>query len=136
MFALGIVFPLLQYRDMKIFGYTNTIDNSFFGCAFFIGIIMAVFCSLFIGTEHSDGTVRNKIIVGQKRDAIYLSSLISCSIVAIILCFIFFIPFLCLGIPLLGFFVTDIKIILLIGLTVFVLAIAFSSIFTCYAVIR
>ena len=44
----------------------NRIDNGFFGCALFIGIVMAVFCSLFIGTEYSEGTIRNKIIIGQK----------------------------------------------------------------------
>ena len=50
---------------MKQSGYINNLDNGFFMCALFIGIILAVFCSLFIGTEHNDGTIRNKIIVGQ-----------------------------------------------------------------------
>ena len=52
----------------------NRIDNGFFGCALFIGIVMAVFCSLFIGTEYSEGTIRNKIIIGQKRGTVYLSN--------------------------------------------------------------
>ena len=66
MFIVGLAFPLLRYKDMKQSGYINNLDNGFFARALFIGIILAVFCSLFIGTEHNDGTIRNKIIVGQK----------------------------------------------------------------------
>ena len=49
MFVIGIASPLLRYRDMKQSGYINNLDNGFFMCALFIGIILAVFCSLFIG---------------------------------------------------------------------------------------
>lgn len=48
MFMAGIVVPLLRYRDMKITGYGNNLDNGFFGCALFIRILLSVFCSLFI----------------------------------------------------------------------------------------
>jgi ABC-2 type transport system permease protein len=135
MFIAGTAFPLIKYMDMKQSGYINNLDNGFFACALLVGIVIAVFCSLFIGTEHSDGTIRNKIIVGQNRIGIYLSDLITCAIVAIIICCAFFIPFLGIGIPLLGFFVTDVKVILLIGLAVIVLSITFSSIFTLIALL-
>lgn len=135
MFAAGFAFPVIRYIDMKNSGYIINLDDGFFACALFIGIIIAVFCSLFIGTEHSDGTIRNKIIVGQKREMIYLSNIITCSIAAIIMCFAFFIPYLCVGIPLLGFFTSDIKLILLIGLAFLVLVITFTSIFTLVAML-
>ena len=109
MFVIGIASPLLRYRDMKQSGYINNLDNGFFMCALFIGIILAVFCSLFIGTEHNDGTIRNKIIVGQKRETIYLSNMVTCSIIAITMCIVFFVPYLSVGIPLLGFFVADLS---------------------------
>ena len=108
MFIVGLAFPLLRYKDMKQSGYINNLDNGFFARALFIGIILAVFCSLFIGTEHNDGTIRNKIIVGQKRETIYLSNMVTCSIIAITMCIVFFVPYLSVGIPLLGFFVADI----------------------------
>lgn len=104
MFVIGIASPLLRYRDMKQSGYINNLDNGFFMCALFIGIILAVFCSLFIGTEHNDRTIRNKIIVGQKRETIYLSNMITCSVIAITMCIVFFVPYLSVGIPLLVFY--------------------------------
>lgn len=79
MFGAGVFFPVMRYIDMQKSGYINNIDNGFFACALFIGVVMAVFCSLFIGTEYSDGTIRNKVVIGQKRTSIYLSNLIICS---------------------------------------------------------
>ena len=135
MFVVGLAIPLLRYKDMKQSGYINHLDNGFFMCALFIGIVLAVFCSLFIGTEHSDGTIRNKIIVGQKRETIYLSNMVTCSMIAIAMCIVFFVPYLSVGIPLLGFFVADMKMIVMIGVTVLVLSVTFASIFTLIAML-
>lgn len=98
--------------------------------------VMAVFCSLFIGTEYSEGTIRNKIIIGQKRGTVYLSNFITCSLVSVVMCMAFFIPYLCIGIPLLGFFEMDIKIVLLFAVTVLMTAIVFSSIFTLISMLN
>ena len=122
--------------DMRQTQTINRIDNGFFGCALFIGIVMAVFCSLFIGTEYSEGTIRNKIIIGQKRGTVYLSNFITCSLVSVVMCMAFFIPYLCIGIPLLGFFEMDIKIVLLFAVTVLMTAIVFSSIFTLISMLN
>ena len=53
MLAAGISFPIMKYIDMRQTQIINHIDNGFFVCALFISIVMAVFCSLFIGTEYS-----------------------------------------------------------------------------------
>lgn len=136
MFGAGVFFPVMRYIDMQKSGYINNIDNGFFACALFIGVVMAVFCSLFIGTEYSDGTIRNKVVIGQKRTSIYLSNLIICALVSVVMCAAFFIAYLCIGIPSLGFFEMDIKQVLLFTLAVFVLAIAFASIFTLISMLN
>lgn len=135
MFAAGVFFPVMRYTDMKQMETINHIDNGFFACALFIGIMMAVFCSLFIGTEYSDGTMRNKIVIGHQRTSMYLANLITSAIVSIAMCIMFFLPYLCIGIPLLGFFEMDMKLVLLFSLASLMLAIAFSSIFTLIAML-
>lgn len=130
MFGLGIILPVKRYADMVQTGWIYNLDDGFYFFAVLIAIVMAVFCSMFIGTEYSDGTIRNKIIVGQKRAAIYLANAVTSSLTSIIMCIVFVVPYLCLGIPLLGFFTADMKKILLIGVAVLFLSAAFSSIFT------
>lgn len=136
MLASGILYPIMIYRDMKQTGTINTIDNAFCGCSLFIGIIMAIFCSLFIGTEYSDGTIRNKIVIGHTRISLYLANFITSAIISIAMCTMFFFPYLCIGIPLLGFFEMDIRLVFLFGFVVFMLAITFSSIFTLISMLN
>lgn len=136
MFAAGAFFPVMRYADMLNSGTVNNLDNGFFACALFIGILASVFCSLFIGTEYSDGAIRNKVVVGQKRPALYLSNLITCAAAGIAMCLAFFLPYLCLGIPLLGFFAADVKIIIIFALAVFTLSISFTAIFTMIAMLN
>lgn len=52
-----------------------------------IGFICAIFISMFVGTEYSDGTIRNKLIAGHRRIDVYISNLIVC-IAATIIVFI------------------------------------------------
>lgn len=133
MCALGIVFPTVTKIDEIKTGFINNVDNAFGQYAIFIGIIMAVFCSFFVGQEYSDGTIRNKIISGKKRTDVYLANFITCTVVSVIICCVFFLAYLCVGIPLLGFFSIDIKIVLQLFLTVIFLSIAFSAIYTLIA---
>lgn len=136
MLAAGVFFPVMRYMDGKQTGAIHPIDNGFFGCSLFIGVVMAVFCSLFIGTEYSDGVIRNKIVIGHKRASLYLANFITCAIVSAAMCGAFFLPYLCIGLPLLGFFEMDIKRVLLFALAVLMLAIAFSSIFTLISMLN
>ena len=67
----------------------------------FIDIFIAVFVSLFLGTEYSDGTIRNKVVIGQKRAAIYLANLITCGSASTVMCLAWHIGSLA-GLPILG----------------------------------
>lgn len=42
-----------------------------------IGILTSIFFSSYLGTEYGDGTIRNKTIVGHKRNSIYLANFIT-----------------------------------------------------------
>lgn len=53
------------------------LDSYYFDCGPFLSIIVPVFISLFVGTEYSDGVIRNKIVVGCVRTKIYLSMLLT-----------------------------------------------------------
>ncbi len=67
-------------------GFSYTLDDYYFNLAPTLGLFCAVFTSLFLGTEYSDGTLRNKIMVGHSRASIYLANLIVCF--AATLCFV------------------------------------------------
>lgn len=74
MLGLGIWATVARYYDsthLVGMGY-DTPDGLLFIAAMYFPVVVAVFDSLFIGTEFADGTVRNKIIVGKERTAVYL----------------------------------------------------------------
>ncbi len=52
---------------------------------FVFGIMLSIFIGLFIGTEYSSGTIRNKVIAGNSRAAIYLSNFIVCTVAGFML---------------------------------------------------
>lgn len=136
MLVIGVGMPIMHYNSMRKEGYPMYIDNGFFISALLIGILLSILCSMFVGTEYSDGTIRNKVVVGQKRPVIYLSNLITCAVAGILMCAVCLIVYLCVGIPLLGFFRTEINLILIFVLCLFGLTIAFSSIFTFIAMLN
>ena len=68
------------------------------------GLIMAAFCSVFIGTDFSDGTIRNRLVVGHTRPNIYLSHFLVCTAAGILMLIAFWIPSLAVGLPLFGSF--------------------------------
>lgn len=53
-----------------------TIEDYYFRMVPIIGLLAAVFTSLFLGTEYSDGTIRNKIIAGHSRTNVYCANLV------------------------------------------------------------
>lgn len=59
-------------------GFARTLDSYYFALATFLGELYAVFFSLFLSAEFSDGTVRNKLVVGHTRVHIYLADYLIC----------------------------------------------------------
>lgn len=131
----GIFVPVKLHRDALQYGFTDQIENGLFAYALFLAIFMAVLCSLFLGTEYHDGTIRNKIVAGGKRREIYLANAVISSAASLAMWAAYLLPYLCVGLPLRGGFTADGKMLLLTGLTALLLAIAFSSLFTFIAMI-
>ena len=137
MMVCGILMPVMRYITMQhSIGYTTNLDDGFFSYALFIGIVSSVFCSLFVGTEYSDGTIRNKIVVGHMRADLYLSNLIVCMAAGFLLCIVYLISVLAVGIPLLGFFKNNIATIILFIGCVFIMTFAFTAIFVLIAMLN
>lgn len=104
MVLFGLFRIFQQYQDKVAFGdelYVS-LEASLFNHAMVIGILCAVFISLFIGTEYSDGTIRNKLVIGHGRVAVYLSNLITSIAAALLMVIGYTIPVCALGIPLLA----------------------------------
>lgn len=68
------------YHNSIVMGTEPHIDGGFFLEMQFVGVMIAAFCSMFVGTEYNDGIIRNKIVIGNKRSSIYLSNFITVSI--------------------------------------------------------
>ena len=134
-FTLGTVIPIsIKITEIRL-GVFNSIDPVFGQFSIFIGIVLAIFCSFFVGKEYSYGTIRNKIICGKKRADIYLANFITCTAVSLMLCIAFLLPYLGIGIPLIGSFNMEKEIVFWLFLTVTVLSIAFASIFNLIAML-
>lgn len=54
-----------------------SIEEIFFNMVPLLGLVYGCFSPLFLGTEHSDGTLRNKLIGGYSRLSVYASMLFS-----------------------------------------------------------
>ena len=68
-----------SYETMAASGYSRSLDDYYFNQAPLIGAFLALLISMFLGTEFSEGTIRNKLCIGHKRNEIFLSNFISCA---------------------------------------------------------
>lgn len=110
--AIGVMRVFAVRSDM-LWGYDFSIEDAFFDYVLMIPFTAAVLTPLFLGTEYSDGTLRNKITVGCKRIDVYFAGLITVLIAALLFCIAHALTVLAAGVPLIGFFVYDTKTILL-----------------------
>ena len=63
--------------------HDEPLDKFLYDYIIYIGLFIAMFVSVFVGKEHSEGIIRNKIIVGHNRISIYISKLIISIVVSV-----------------------------------------------------
>lgn len=129
MFGYGIFAVCIKYSDIVRYNIHSCFDDALMIYVPFIGFLSAIFSSLFLGTEYSDGTIRNKIAVGHLRTSIYLSSWITSITAAILMASSFLLPYCILGLFLLEASVTPARQIILCILISIVTISAYISLF-------
>lgn len=72
MLFMAVAFIFMQYTAMD---YTVPLSRVIFLPMSFYGVAMAALISLFVGTDFSDGFIRNKFIAGRSRGSVFLSNL-------------------------------------------------------------
>lgn len=131
MLVYAIVYMLNGCRqattDMSEYQYG--LDQYYFHFALSIGFFCTLFSSMFFGTEYSDGTIRNKIVVGHTRINIYISNLITAFTATLLMMLVWLIGAL-VGIPTLGIWKMGIPNLLIYLLIAVMFVAAFSAIFT------
>ena len=122
-------YPLTLFLN-RAEGFSRSPDDGIFLCAVLVPVALSIFCSLYLGTDYSDGVIRNKITVGHRRIVLYIVNLITSMAVALILMVAFFIVYLAVGIPLLGTFQMSLKTAAVYIAIILAVCFAFSGIFT------
>ena len=93
--SVNNAFNTVNYANRLLYFGKAYIDRYIFELAPYTAIISAVFITIFIGTENSDKTIRNKLIIGHSRTNIYISNLITCiagSVMLIVMWFVGMLP--------------------------------------------
>ena len=77
--------------------YSSSLDDNLLSLVIPIMLLGAIFAAFFIGTDYSVGTIRNKLIVGNGRAAVWFSNLIVCCAAAELMTLSIFLPMVVIG---------------------------------------
>lgn len=104
-FGFGVfAYALVAYntRNLGQGWLEYEVHSYFYLWVLYIAVIIALFACFFIGTDYSDGTLRNKMIVGHSREEIYLSFLLTTFTAAFFFVLAYLLAVLLVGLPLSG----------------------------------
>lgn len=74
----------------------------FYTPVMYLPVGIAIFTCFFFGTEYSDGTIRNKLIVGHSREAIYLANFLTTACAMGLFLLACYVPVFVVGFPFVG----------------------------------
>lgn len=132
----AVFLSCVLYMDMKSNGFDHPLDTGLCQYIVYSGIILAVFCSLYLGSELGDGTVRNKVAAGHRRSHIYLASLLTCGIASLIITLTYLAIYLAISVPCLLPLEADTGTVAAILASSLVLALAYCAIYTLIAMLN
>lgn len=136
MILFGLFMKIMEYITIQQYNdRAPSLNSMLFVYSMVIGFLAAAFVSLFVGTEYSDGTIRNKLIIGHSRVSIYFSNLITCSAACLFMCLAYLLPALAAGIPLCGVKTADFRSLVGMALCSFIMTLAFTSLCTLVGMI-
>lgn len=133
MFGAGVFELAVSYPHRE---QPGILDNRYMLFVLMSGVVLSAFCSLFIGAEYSDGTIRNKVAVGHSRAAVYLADLITCSAAGILVCLGYILPMAAAGVPLMGGFELPLPSVFWFTLCAFLMTAALCAVFTMAALLN
>lgn len=131
--ALAISGLLLLANQFNSASSIKFLDFPFFSQYIYNPVIFAAFIALFLGTEYSDGTIRNKLSTGHSRLAVYGANL--CVSIVMTMLFVLVQVAVCLSIGLLLFesFRLPLDQVIAAAITACLTAVASASIYTAMA---
>lgn len=133
MFLAGAGFPIFHFFENLKDGERWKPDYACFAFGLLVPILLSFVTALFIGSGYSDGAMRNKLIVGHLRRDIYLSGFIVCSSAGVLLSAAYLVPYISLGILLLGGFeASPVELLMYTGLNI-AIVITFAALFVLIA---
>ena len=135
MFGTG-VFELTVGMNARRQGNPVPLDNRYMLFVLMSGVVLAAFCSLFVGAEYSDGTIRNKIAVGHSRANLYLANLVTCAAAGVLVCLGYILPITSAGVPLMGGFELPLPSILWFTLCALLMTASLCAVFTMVALLN
>lgn len=127
--AFGVFMCETNYRSMIQFHNIVIVDSILFTSLTLSGILLSIAISMFVGTEYSDGTIRNKIVIGDKRAHIYFANFCTCSCIAVFIYMTGILVISAIGIPMFGMIQMKASSFFILFLDGFLLSIAYASIY-------
>lgn len=118
---------MLQYKGDSDFLFD--FDGMLFSTLSLLAIVLSIVISMFIGMDYSDGTIRNKIVVGRSRYQIYMAGFIVCFIIGTINYVLGILTTYVVGSPLLGGLHMGMKKIVPLFLFGILMLLAYAAIF-------
>lgn len=130
MFADAFYSVVCQYISFKAHGGDKAdyfSERLTLGQTVAVSVIAAIFIGLFIGTEYSSGTMRNKLVIGHSRIAIYFANLAVCIAAAIMIHVVYVATMLLGGLIMFGNFFTQADVLIKLFVLSLIVVTAFAA---------